>query len=328
MEGRLLARARARQEELRTNNRMTETMRRSEVYAAVPEIAQIDAKLRGLMTELVGLALGQSSRSAEELEKESLALQQKRRDLLLASGRSADYLDPIYACPLCRDTGWREGGICECLARLYRQEQTKELSPLLGGSESFDTFRLDYYSPAAAEGQRSPRDHMAMVLAICRAYADSFGPDSPNLLFTGAPGLGKTFLSASIARVAAEKGCSVAYDTVTGLLSAFEQEKFSRSAEEQTAAASRVRQLLDCDLLILDDLGTEMTTAFTQSALYSLLDGRLRAGKKTVVSTNLDRQQLTERYGGALASRLTGEYQWVEFRGRDVRAVRKERGEL
>ena len=165
---------------------------------------------------------------------------------------------------------------------------------------------------------------MARVLAVCRAYAASFGDDSPNLLFTGAPGLGKTFLSAAIARVTAEKGAGVAYDTVTGLLSAFERERFSRDADEQSDAASRVRQLMSCDLLILDDLGTEMPTSFTQSALYTLLDGRLRAGKKTVISTNLDRSAVAERYGAALASRLTGEYEWLEFKGRDIRAVRKE----
>jgi DNA replication protein DnaC len=166
---------------------------------------------------------------------------------------------------------------------------------------------------------------MQLVLSVCKAYAESFGPDSPNLLFTGAPGLGKTYLSAAIARVTADKGMSVAYDTVSGLLAAFEQEKFSRDTDEQADAASRVRQLLSCDLLIVDDLGTEMTTSFTQSALYSLLDGRLRNGKKTIINTNLDRAGIAERYGAALASRLTGEYEWLEFRGRDVRALRKER---
>jgi len=328
MEGRLLARARARQEELRARNRLEETRRRQEVGAAAPEILSIEARLRAHMRELVGLALGQPGRSAQELEEENLALQRRRGELLRAHGWEETYLDPIYSCPLCRDTGWREDGICQCLARLYKQEQTRELSPLLGqGQETFESFRLDYYSPVApAEGQRSPREQMERVLSVCRAWAGGFGPHSPNLLFTGAPGLGKTFLSASIARVVADKGESVAYDTVTGLLASFEKEKFSRDTDEQSDAASRVRQLLHCDLLILDDLGTEMSTAFSQSALYTLLDGRLRAGKKTIVSTNLGRDDIAERYGAALASRLSGEYEWLEFRGRDIRALRKERG--
>ena len=327
MEGRLLARARARLEESRSENRREENRRRQEIAAAIPEISDIETRLRRHMTELVGLALGAPGRGAEELEEENLALQAKRAELLRAHGYPEDYLEPIYSCPLCRDTGWREEAACSCLRKLYKQEQTRELAPLLRrGAETFDAFRMDYYSSVpASEGERAPRDQMRMVLAVCRAWAAGFGENSPNLLFTGAPGLGKTFLSAAVARAVAEKGAGVAYDTVSGLLSAFERERFSRDTDEQSDAASRVRQLMSCDLLILDDLGTEMPTAFTQSALYSLLDGRLRAGKKTIVSTNLDRDGIAQRYGEALASRLGGEYEWLEFLGRDIRAQRKER---
>ena len=326
MEGRLLARARARQAEIRSQNKAVELRRREEISALCPEVDEIGIKLRSHMHELVGLALGQPGRSAEELEAESLALQERRRVLLRKAGYPDDYLDPIFSCPICRDTGWVGERMCDCLVRLYKQEQTEELSPLLRrGDETFESFRLDYYSDAAAPGEKSsPRQQMRRVLGVCRDWAYSFGPDSPNLLFTGAPGLGKTFLSAAIARVVAEKGAGVAYDTVTPLLAAFERERFSRDNDEQSDAASRVRQLMTCDLLILDDLGTEMPTVFTQSALYNLLDSRLRAGNKTIISTNLDRGDILDRYGAALASRLAGEYEWLEFRGRDVRAVRKE----
>ena len=326
MEGRLLARARARQAEIRSENRTAELRHREEISAVCPEIDEIGRKLRAHMHELVGLALGRPGRLAEELEAESLKLQERRRDLLEKAGYPADYLDPIFSCPRCRDTGWVGERMCECLVRLYKQEQTEELSPLLRrGDETFDSFRLDYYSDAVVPGEKSsPRQQMRRVLSVCRSWAENFGPDSPNLMFTGDPGLGKTFLSAAIARVVAEKGAGVAYDTVTPMLAAFEREKFSRDTDEQIDAASRVRQLMSCDLLILDDLGTEMANAFTQSALYNLLDSRLRAGKKTIISTNLDRGDIRDRYGAALTSRLTGEYEWLEFRGRDVRAVRKE----
>lgn len=326
MEGRLLARARARQEEIRSRNRALERARHGEACAAIPEIAGIERALRGHMTELVGLALGRPGRDAKTLEAENLALQARRGALLRSHGWSEDYLAPIYDCPLCRDTGWTEQGMCQCLLALYKQEQTRELAPLLGeGRETFDAFRLDYYSPVApAPGQPSPQERMRLVLNICRTYAADFGEASPNLFFSGAPGLGKTFLSAAIAQVAADKGFGVAYDTVTGLLSAFEREKFSRDEEEQADAASRTRQLLSCDLLIVDDLGTEMSTAFTQSALYTLLDGRLRGKRKTIISSNLDADGVAARYGAALASRLTGEYEWLEFVGRDIRAQKKE----
>ena len=325
MEGRLLARARPQQEALRTAHRAEEDRRRREVSEKIPEIGSINASLRAILGEMVRAAMRQSARSAEELEKESLALQEKRAALLVRGGYPRNYLDPIRSCERCRDTGWADGKICDCLQKLYRAEQTAELAPLLQqGNETFENFRLEYYSPVAPASGVSPRAQMERVLRTCRTYAESFGAQSPNLLFTGEPGLGKTFLSAAIARVVASKGCGVAYDTVSGLLAAFEREKFSRDTDESSDAASRVRQLMRCDLLILDDLGTEMPTAFTQSALYALLDGRLRNGKKTIISTNLDRSGIETRYGAALASRLAGEYEWLEFLGRDIRAQRKE----
>ena len=228
MEGRLLARARARLDDIRSDNRSEENRRRAEIAEKIPEIAGLETALRGIMGELVGLAQGKPGRSAAELEEESLALQAKRAALLRAHGYPEDYLAPIFSCPACRDTGWREEKICTCLEKLYKQVQTRELAPLLRrGEETFDAFRLDYYSPQADPGEsRSPREQMRLVLTTCRSWANNFGPDSPNLLFTGAPGLGKTFLSAAIARVTADRGAGVAYDTVTGLLSAFERERF------------------------------------------------------------------------------------------------------
>lgn len=326
MEGRLLARAREEKEAQRTRNRSEENRRRAEVYEKLPEIQRIDSAVRGIMPELVALALGKKTRPAEEMERESLALQSRRAELLRQNGYSEDYLEPIFSCPRCRDTGYVNGKMCSCMELLYKKQQTRELSPLLGdGKQTFESFRLDYYSPVApGNGQIAPRAKMEQILSLCRVYAETFGDHRENFLFTGKPGLGKTFLSAAIAKVVSEKGFSVAYDTAGGLLAYFEREKFSRDEDEQADASSRVRQLQSCDLLILDDLGTEMTTAFTQSALYSLIDGRLRAGKQTVISTNLNREAVEERYGSQLYSRLNGEYQWMEFVGRDIRAIRKE----
>ena len=325
MEGRLLAKARQQLNRRREDNRREEQRRRFEVYDRVERIEEIDGRLRGIMTELVGLALGSTARRAEDMAAESLRLQDERRSLLRSHGWPENYLDEIHDCPLCSDRGHNDdGSLCSCLVALYKKEQTLELSPLLrSDKECFENFRLNYYD---AEGDDSPRKRMDRIFRICRSYAENFTPGAGSLLFTGAPGLGKTVLSAAIARVVAEKGYSVAYDSVSAMLTVFEREKYPRGGEEEQAEnASRLRQLMGCDLLILDDLGTEMLNAMSQNALYTLLDGRIRAGRSTIISTNLDRAAITERYGAQLSSRLSGEYQWLTFLGRDIRQVRKER---
>mgnify|MGYP007020505968 CR=1 FL=1 len=175
MEGRLLARARAKQETLRAENRAEEDRRRREIAAKIPEIGRIDTALCANLSEMVRVAMRQCARTAQELEKESLALQEKRSALLVQHGYPKDYLDPIYSCPRCRDTGWTDGRICECVQKLYRAEQTRELAPLLKqGDETFENFRLDYYSPVAPASGVSPRAQMERVLRLCRAYAESF----------------------------------------------------------------------------------------------------------------------------------------------------------
>lgn len=329
MEGRLLIKARAVLEEQHRKNQSEENRRRAEIYQRLPEIRRIDGEISGLMGELVNLALGIPGRSPEELETDSLALQAERARILRENGYDEHYLDELLSCPICRDTGYLHNGKpCQCLIRLYNAEQTHELSPLLkNGEESFEKFRVSYYpADAVTPGGPSPRVQMERIYRLCLSYVEHFDSVGGNLLFFGQPGLGKTFLSASIARAVAEKGHSVAYDTAVTLLTSFEQEKFSRSDDEQQEAASRVRQLKSCDLLILDDLGTELSSAFTQSALYTLLDGRIRSKRSTIISTNLDRSGIRDRYGAALASRLEGEYQYLNFIGRDIRALKKSAG--
>ena len=140
------------------------------------------------------------------------------------------------------------------------------------------------------------------------------------------PGLGKTFLSACIARVVAERGFSVAYESASAALGAFEAQRFSRDTAEGESAASRVREYLGCDLMILDDLGTEMVTSFSVSALYQLVNTRLGAGRQTIISTNAGFDELARKYGPQIMSRLEGEYLLLPFSGRDIRLLRKERG--
>lgn len=326
--GRLLARARTRLDEIRAENQAEQARRETEVRQKLPRLAELDAELRATMTELMGLAISHGADiSAElaELEARNLSLQAERAELLVGAGYPMDYTEAIYTCPVCKDGGMAEGRVCSCLLRLYNRELTGELSALLRrGDESFEKFDLSLYGlePDAATGL-VPRECMELVFNNCRDWAERFGPDSPNLLFRGGTGLGKTFLSACIARRVAEKGFSVAYESTAAALEAFETQKFSREQQESERAAARVRQYLDCDLMILDDLGTEMVTAFSVSALYQIINGRLINGKKTIISTNLTADDMARKYTPQILSRLDGEYTLLPFVGRDIRRMRK-----
>lgn len=330
--GKLLSRARDKLESIRTANQAEQQRRTQAVYARLPRVRAIDEALRAQMIELTGLTLSRGGNQAAEiaaLEKVNLALQAERAELLAEAGWPIDYTDDIYSCTRCRDTGMADGSVCTCLKKLYNRELTAELGTLLRcGDESFGKFDLSLYgsAPDARTGV-VPRECMRLVYDTCLEYARNFGPQSPNLMFQGGTGLGKTFLSACIARVVAEAGFSVAYESAAAALEAFETQKFSRDTDEAAAAAARVKQYLHCDLMILDDLGTEMITSFSTSALYNIINSRLIGGKKTIISTNLADEDLARKYPPQIASRLEGEYLSLPFIGRDIRIIRKERGE-
>lgn len=320
VDGRLLARARDALARRREENAALRREREREVWDAVPEIRGIDRRLRALVGEVVGLtaAGGDPSEALAEIGEKSAALCAERSTALASHGFPAGYLDDVYTCPDCRDSGFlRNGEMCACLTALYEAERERELaSEARLGAESFSDFDLSYYEGAA-------RECMELTANTAREYAVNFGPESPNLLFQGGTGLGKTFLSGCVAKVVSGRGFSVVYESAQGAFGAFEEQKFSRGETDE--AAEKVRRILSCELLILDDLGTEMTTSFTQSALYNILDARLTAGKKTIVSTNLSDAELAARYIPQAVSRLNGEFDTLLFMGRDIRAIKKER---
>ena len=247
--------------------------------------------------------------------------------LLGAIGLPEDALDDKPACPKCSDTGWVGANMCACLKALCTEEQIRELSKLLDlGEQSFDSFSLDYYSPLPWPGESlSPRENMEFIFDVCSSYARKFGRFYfRNLFLTGAPGLGKTFLSACIARTVSESGFSVVYDTAVNIFTRFEEQKFARDRLEAGEAKDETRRYLGCDLLILDDLGSELSTPFVQSALYTLINTRLTADKRTVISSNLTMDQVRARYTPQIASRLEGEYRVLPFYGEDIRLLRKQ----
>ena len=316
--------------ERRSRQERVERMRR-QAYERQPKLQQLDKRLQATMAQLVAATLRQGGdpvRAVQEVREKNLDLQQERAVLLGALGLPPDALDDKPACPLCGDTGWRGAQMCQCLKKLCAQEQIQELSKLLDlGEQSFDSFRMDYYSETPYPGKgTSPRKNMELTYDVCLNYAQKFESCLfRNLLMSGPPGLGKTFLSACIARAVSEHGYSVVYHTAGNIFAQFEAKKFLRDSADGQDARDETRRYLNCDLLIVDDLGSELTTQFTQSALYELINTRLVAERHTVISTNLSLEEIARRYNPQIASRIEGEYHVLHFFGDDIRMLKKRR---
>ena len=293
-------------------------------YAKVPRIQEIDILLRKSMALAMQTAFrkgGDAKAAMEEVKRANLALQAEKQQLI-AEHFEPGWLDETPVCPKCGGTGYIGTFMCSCLQELCRLEQEKEIALLADADQHFGAFRLDYYPdrPDPKTGI-SPRAIMARGFDICREYAQQFSAASGNLLFNGGTGLGKTFLSACIAREVAAKGYSVAYETAAHLFAKLEKHRFH--PDEQTAL--EMKRILECDLLIVDDLGTELPGQFVTAALYGLLNDRLLAGKAMLVSTNLNMAEVGQRYSPQNRSRLEGSFQLLPFVGQDIRVMKNRR---
>ena len=320
----VLRRARARLEQAKLERERENEAHRAAAYERYPRLREIDRELQQSMAELAIAFLKKDSEEALGAIRTRNQTLQAERNWILEAGEFEDgYLDDTPVCTRCGGTGYDGSQMCSCLRELCRQEQKKELTSLLGsGRESFDTFRLNVYSDAYdPKLGTSPRELMRSNLNICKKYAAGFSAASGSLLFSGATGLGKTFLSACIARVVSETGHSVVYDTAAHIFERFEAQKFSR--DETGGADEDVSRLLRCDLLIIDDLGTELTTEFVRSAFYQIVNTRLMTNKKTIISTNLSPAELSRRYGANILSRIEGAYRILPFFGDDIRKQKK-----
>ena len=295
-----------------------------EAYDRAPRIREIDGQLRrSMVLAAQSIFSGADAQEAmDRVKEENLALQEERRQLaqaLFAPG----YLDEKPVCEKCGGSGYIGAVMCDCLLELCRQEQAKQLMLLADPNARFENFRLDYYSERIdPKYGASPRTLMEHTLLSCRRYADSFfGPGSGNVLLSGGTGLGKTFLSACMARVVAQKGYSVCYESAHNLFSKLEKNRFNPDENSRL----QVAQIMDCDLLILDDLGTELPGNFVTAALYNLVNDRILANKPMIVSTNFNAQELGQRYSPQIASRLQGNFKQMIFVGEDIR-IMKNRG--
>ncbi len=253
----------------------------------------------------------------EKLQSRARELNAEYDRLLAENGFSRKDVTPQYSCEKCHDTGFADGKLCGCFQQLQRSLAYQKLSMSVPLEKcTFDSFSLDYY-----RGDDRTYRQMENILRVCRSYADGFRANSSSLLFRGGTGLGKTHLSLAIAGAALEKGFGVIYGSAQRFASALEKERFDRREPESLDGTQA--QLLSCDLLILDDLGTEFPSAYVNAALYDVINSRMLAGKPTIISTNLSMKELEERYSERFASRIAGYYGMLEFLGGDVRIQKR-----
>ena len=283
----------------------------------VPEILEAEEKMSraGLATiKAVGMGAADAKEYIQKLSEINLEAQAQRRLLLKSNGFPEDWLDVHYTCKKCEDKGFVSGIMCVCFKELLKSiEYEKLCSKLPVGNCRFDNFKLDYYPDGSGT---SPKKRMESVLNYCKAYAADFSRRSPSLLLYGKTGLGKTHLSLAIAGNAVEEGYGVIYSSAQNLFNKLEKDKFGK------ADANTEEAILDCDLLIIDDLGAEFTTQFTVSALYNIVNSRELEGKPTIISTNLMPEQLTKAYGERIASRILSNYVMLYFDGSDIRQIK------
>ena len=295
--------------------------RAAEVHAKSPELAALDRELSDTWSKIAMATLGQGEAAAAQLEKvkeENLKLQARRAVLLTELGYPADYTAPRYECQQCHDTGYAGDVMCECMRKklVLAGYESSGLGQLMK-IQRFDNFDLSYYTGA-------DKVKMETNLGAMREYAETFAPEkSDSLLLIGGTGLGKTHLSTAAARRIIDRGYDVLYTGAIALFAAYERQRFGQSmTEEGTFDTDRY---LACDLLIIDDLGAEVTNQFTSACLYMVVNERINRHLPTIVSTNLTAKDLKNRYADRIYSRLLGEFRLLPFCGVDVRRQKLER---
>lgn len=288
------------------NEAYAKTLALDEKY---PDIAEIDKELSLVSSRIIGAMRSENcGDEINRIKERNLALQEARRKKLLSYGVPEDYDTPVFSCPVCSDTGYDGKTFCSCIIKMCAVDAY--LSSGLGKAlldQTFENFSLKYY------GGKS-REEMSGVLDTCLDFAQSFGTGA-NLLLTGGTGLGKTHLSSAIAQKVIDKGYTVVYESAQTVFDAFESVRFGRGNDNTD-------KYITCDLLIIDDLGTEFSTQYTASVLYQLVNQRLINGKSLILSTNLGGKELLKRYGDRIYSRLLGSFDTCVFSGNDVRLIK------
>lgn len=296
--------------------------RRLEVLSAIPSLRELDERIRRISMEHARNTLsGEAGGSSRSLQAQIDDITREKEALLVSHGFPADYLKPAFECPDCQDTGYIDGVRCHCFEKeivnfLYSQSNLQNILE----HENFTHFNLEYYPDDYMDEStaKTPRDNMRDILAAAHAFVSNFETAHDNLLLYGNTGVGKTFLTNCIAKELLDRSYTVVYLTSLKLFDILETYKFDRELSQAEKNAT-VSYILDSDLLIIDDLGTELNNSFTSSQLYRCIDTRLNHGRSTIISTNLSFDDLREQYSERIFSRITSNYTLLKITGDDIR---------
>ena len=310
-------------EKRQLKNHDIQSSRYEEVYQKLPEFKALDESISILSVQYGKKLLNGDARALASLKEELEILRSSKKNLLISAGFPENYLEPIYDCPDCKDTGYIGNQKCHCFKRaviglLYEQSNIKEFPT----EASFDNFSLDFYSPSIYDKTtgRSARTIMEDTLKICHRFIDTFGKEFQNLFFYGSVGVGKTFLSTCIAREIMDREFSVLYFSAPQLFSALSQPKFDKNDVD---AKNMSEHIFNCDLLIIDDLGSEYTNAFIAAQFFTCINERLIHRKSTIISTNLSLESIADLYTERSFSRITSSYALLKIIGDDIRIKKK-----
>ena len=290
-------------------------MRRAEVQLAIPEIARVDREMSLVGFEIMEAAMRNDAQMLDAAKAKNLALSEKKRDLLEAAGYPRDYTEIKYECEACGDTGAIDNRMCSCMRRKLVEAgiESSGMGDLIR-NQSFENFSLEYYKQSPDVLKR-----MSMIYNLLRKYAEDFDAKaSGNIAMFGGTGLGKTHLSSAVARSVIERGYDVYYVGAQGMISDFEYNRFGNGSV--VGSDGDLEKYTECDLLIIDDLGTEVSNQFTTSCLYNVINTRLNKKKQTIISTNLSQDEFRKRYWDRITSRVFGEYMILPFVGTDIRS--------
>lgn len=295
--------------------------RQLEIYRKIPRIKEIDLALQNIGIEIAKAVLRNGvdiQKLIEQKKQLSMDLKIEKAELLAKHNFPLNYMEPEYRCPDCQDTGFIGSEKCHCLKQRIidkHYDQSNIRNRLK--TENFEMFVFDYYSPHKFEGEQvSPRKNMEDIFRACIEFVNNFDTIEGNLFFYGNSGLWKTFLSNCIAKDLLDKGKLVIYQTSSGLMEILKEAKFD---SPNSQVNEKLEDIFTCDLLIIDDLGTEYITDFSQMELFNIINKRLITGKKMIISTNLSLDNIFNTYSERITSRIFGSFTMYKFYGEDIR---------